>query len=261
MTAAVIVQARCGSSRLPGKVMKPLGRRPALACVLDRCARIPGIDVVVCAVSEDRASDAVADIAAQCGVVVVRGAQNDVLERHDRAARAVGASVVMRVTSDCPLIDPALCGEVLAAFREHGADLACNNMPPLWPHGLDCEVFWADHLAHAARAATDPYDREHVTAWLRRHPDLRCVNLDGPGEGLERHRWTLDHPADYAFFVTLWQALGERAGEATMAEILAVLAAHPEIAALNQALVDEGRLADRSVRADLRIASGLLAAA
>jgi spore coat polysaccharide biosynthesis protein SpsF len=261
MTKAVIVQARFGSSRLPGKVLMPLGNRPALAVVLERCARIPGIDVVVCAIPDDRASDAVAAVAQTCGAVVFRGSEHDVLGRYDGAARAVGAGIVMRVTSDCPLIDPGLAGAVLALLEETGADYACNTLPPLWPHGLDCEAFWADHLARAAREAELPYDREHVTPWLRRNADLCRVNLDGPGGGLERHRWTLDYAEDYAFFTALWNAMGERAGRASMSDILAVLADHPEIVALNRGHVDEQRLSDRSHRADCRIASRALAAA
>jgi spore coat polysaccharide biosynthesis protein SpsF len=261
MTRAVIVQARYGSSRFPGKVLLPLGARPELAIVLERCARIPGADVVVCAVSDDRASDPVAEAAAFYGAVVVRGPQHDVLARYERAARVVGANVVMRVTSDCPLIDPATCGEVLAALEERGADYACNNMPALWPHGLDCDAFWADHLARAAREARAPYDREHVTPWLRRQPKFRRINLDGPGGGVERHRWTLDHPEDYEFFTALWSAMGERAGDAPLGDILATLAEHPEIVAINRPFIDEGRLVNCSCRAEVRISSTLLAAA
>lgn len=260
MTKAVIIQARYGSSRLPGKVLMPLGDRPVLAWVIARCARIPGIDRVVCAVPDDRASDAVAAVAQTCGAVLFRGSEHDVLGRYEGAARAVGARIVMRVTSDCPLIDPGIAGAVLALLDETGADYACNNLPPLWPHGLDCEAFQADRLALAARVADRAYDREHVTPWLRRNAELRRVNLDGPGGGVERHRWTLDYSEDYAFFATLWDAMGERAGRASAAELLAFLADHPEIVALNGGLIDETRLGGRSPVADLRVSSRDLAA-
>lgn len=255
MTTAIIVQARLGSLRLPGKVLRPLGRYTPLHYVLTRCARIPGADAVVCAVPESPENDAVAERARDCGAAVVRGSETDLLERYLQAARAVGAKTVMRVTSDCPLIDPALCGEVLAALADRGADYVCNNLPPLWPHGLDCEAFSAEHLARAAREATLPADREHVTPWIKRNPRLRRISLDGPGGGIERHRWTLDYPEDYEFFRALWGVMGERAGEAGMREILAALAAHPEIAAINRARIDQARLADRSLRLDRRIAS------
>lgn len=261
MTKAVIVQARFGSTRLPGKVLMPLGGRPALAAVLERCARIPCIDKVMCAVPDSASSDAVAAAAKSCGAIVFRGSENDVLARYDGAARAAGAKIVMRVTSDCPLIDPVVAGAVLALLERTGADYACNNMPPLWPHGLDCEAFRAEHLARAAREATQPYDREHVTPWLRRDTALHRINLDGPGGGMERHRWTLDHPQDYAFFRALWEGMGESIGRAPLSDVLAFLADNPAIAALNAGLVDEKRLADRTCRADQRIAGTIRKAA
>jgi spore coat polysaccharide biosynthesis protein SpsF len=253
VTAAVIVQARFGSTRLPGKVLRPIGGRPALASVLERCRRIPGIDVVVCAVPDDRASDPVAEVARAAGAVVFHGAEYDVLDRYDRAARCVGATTVLRVTSDCPLIDPLLCGAVLAALGDAGVDYACNNMPPLWPHGLDCEAFWAEHLARAALEAVDPYEREHVTPWLRRNSALRRVNVDGPGGGLERLRWTLDYAEDYAFFCALAAAIRKPFADATTQNVLAALAAHPELSGINCMRIDEARLADRTVSADLRL--------
>jgi spore coat polysaccharide biosynthesis protein SpsF len=255
MTTAAIVQARFASSRLPGKVLKPLGTRTPLAYVLERCARIPAVDVVVCAVPDRRDSDMIAVAAEACGAIVVRGDEDDVLARYRRAARAVDADVVLRVTSDCPLLDAGLAGEVLAALAAECADYACNNMPPLWPHGLDCEAFRADLLDLAAAATILPGDREHVTPWLRRNPALLRVNVDGPGGGLERQRWTLDHAEDYAFFIALWDGMGERVADATMAEIAAFLAAHPAIAALNAARIDETRFAPSAVTADRRLPS------
>ncbi len=253
MTTAIIVQARLGSSRLPGKVLKPIDGRPALSSVLERCHRIPGADVVVCAIPDEPASDPVAEVARASGAVVFRGAEHDVLDRYHQAARCVGATIVMRVTSDCPLVDPLLCGVVLAALRDEGVDYVCNNLPPLWPHGLDCEAFWAEHLARAALEAVHPYEREHVTPWLRRNAALRRVNVDGPGGSLERQRWTLDYVEDYAFFCALAEALRKPFADATMQDVLAALAARPELAAINRMRIDEARLCDRTVSADLRL--------
>lgn len=253
MVTAVIVQARFGSTRLPGKVLKPLGKAPALAAVLRRCARIRGVDVVVCAVPDERASDPVAAIAEEVGAVVFRGSELDVLDRYFQAARAVAAERVVRVTSDCPLIDPEICADVLALLGRSGIDYAANNLPPLWPHGLDCEAFPFARLAEAAAEAVAPYDREHVTPWLRRHPELRRANLDGPGGGLERLRWTLDFPEDYAFFQAVWQQLGDRAATAGTVEIIEMLAGHPKISAINRCRIDEQRLQDRSMTAQLHV--------
>jgi glutamate-1-semialdehyde 2,1-aminomutase/spore coat polysaccharide biosynthesis protein SpsF len=260
VTTAIIVQARFGSTRLPGKIVRPLGARTPLAYVLRRCARIPGADVVVCAVPTGTADDGVAELARACGAEIFRGPETDVLDRYLGAARAVGATTVMRVTSDCPLIDPTICGEVLAVLAASGADYVCNSLPPLWPHGLDCDAFSMAWLERAAAAANRAADREHVTLWLKRNPALTRINLDGPGGGIERHRWTLDFVEDLAFFRALWSVMGEGAGDAGTATILAMLDAHPEVVALNAALVDEPRLADRATILDRRVRSRLIAA-
>jgi len=242
VTTAIIVQARLGSERLPGKILRPLGRHTPLHYVLRRCARIPGADVVVCAVPEGIDNDPVAAYARGAGAAVVRGSEIDLLDRHLQAARAVRATVAMRVTSDCPLVDPSVCAEVLEAVSSGAADYACNNAPPLWPHGLDCEAFAVEHLARAAREAILPADREHATPWLRRNERLRRVSIDGPGGGIEHHRWTLDYPEDYEFLQALWSEMGERAGDAGMRELLAVLQAHPAIAKINRLRIDRARL-------------------
>jgi spore coat polysaccharide biosynthesis protein SpsF (cytidylyltransferase family) len=250
MTTAVIVQARWGSSRLPGKVMRPLGEATALRRVLDRCARIPGADVVVCAVPDSEDSDPVAKEAARAGAVVVRGSERDVLARYAKAATHVGASTVIRVTSDCPFIDPALCGRVLTLLEETAADYACNSMPPSWPHGLDCEAFPARLLHWACNLSNDDFEREHVTPWINRNESLVKATLTGPGGGIARMRWTLDYPEDYAFAQAVYEALGERAAAATAAEIAALVMRRPDIPALNAMRHDEARLASPR-RADM----------
>lgn len=158
MKSAVIVQARFGSTRLPGKVLLRLGSKTVLAHVLERCAQIAA-DVVVCAVPTGPQDDRVAEEAASCGAYVTRGDEQDVLSRYADAARAIGADVVMRVTSDCPLIEPSLCTKVIEIVRRGVADYACNNMPRSFAHGLDCEAFLASTLFEAERQTVDPYDR------------------------------------------------------------------------------------------------------
>lgn len=250
MTVAVIVQARWGSTRLPGKVLQPLGGATALKRVLDRCARIPGADVVVCAVPDTIDSDPIATEARRAGAVVVRGSEKDVLARYSKAASYIGAETVMRVTSDCPFIDPALCGRVLSLFEETGADYASNTMPASWPHGLDCEVFPARLLHWAERLAELPPEREHVTPWMREHEGFMRAALVGPGGGIARMRWTLDYPEDYDFFCAVYQALGERAATASAAELAALVMRRPDIPAINAIRHDDARLVRRR-RADV----------
>ncbi|MEK7245342.1 MAG: glycosyltransferase family protein, partial [Pseudomonadota bacterium] len=192
MTVAVIVQARMGSTRLRGKVLMEVGGTTVLDHVLRRCQAIAGADVVCCAIPESNDSDPVADEARRIGVEVFRGSESDVLDRYWRAARALKADVVMRVTSDCPLLDPAVAAEVLALRSRESADYACNFDKPTWPLGLDCEALTFAWLERAAREATKSYDREHVTPYVREHPESRKANFPCPVAGVAKHRWTLD---------------------------------------------------------------------
>lgn len=187
-----IVQARLGSSRLPGKVMLSLGGEPVIRHVLRRCMDIAGIDKVICAVPDSPDSRPIERESKGLKCAVYRGSENDVLSRYYKAAWAVRAKVIMRVTADCPLIDPEICAKVLELL-ENGADYASNIMPRGFPDGLDCEAFTMDALEQAHQTADDPYDREHVTIWMQRN--LHCVNLDGTGN--PDKRLTLDSIEDY----------------------------------------------------------------
>jgi UDP-2,4-diacetamido-2,4,6-trideoxy-beta-L-altropyranose hydrolase len=201
---AIIVQARLGSSRLPGKILQKIGGRTVLEHDIARLKAVRGADLVVIATTDKESDTAVAEAATAAGALVFRGDETDVLARYLGAARMVDADVIMRVTSDCPLIDSDICDAVLALRAETGADYAANNMPRLFPHGLDCEAFTRAALERAAAEATDPYDREHVTPWLRRMPGLKRANLTGPGWPANQQRWTLDFPEDLTFFADLF---------------------------------------------------------
>ncbi len=176
---AVIVQARLGSTRLPGKVLMDLGGVTVLGSVLNRCKAIKA-DVVCCAIPFE--DDAIAEESERWGVSVWRGPEDDVLARYYGAAEALGATEIMRITADCPFIDPTVCNAVFELRAAQNADYASNVMPRGWPKGLDCEAFTFDALEQAHEQATFSYDREHVTAWLQRSPHIRRVNLEGPGK-------------------------------------------------------------------------------
>ncbi len=243
MTFAVIVQARMGSSRLPGKVLEPLGAASVLARCLERCAAIPGVDAVVCATPDGLDDDAVAAEAFRAGAFVIRGSEDDVLSRYAFAARAVKADIVMRVTADCPFIDPALCGEVRDALIAQNAAYATNNLPPTFPHGLDCDAFPAERLFAAAREADCRFDREHVSPWVRRTAEGARAVVTGPGGPAARLRWTLDHPADLSFFRAVFGVMGEAAATARWTEIADLCLTRHDVAQINAAYVDEARLA------------------
>lgn len=232
---ACIVQARVGSTRLPGKVLENLGHATVLEHVLRRCQAIDGVDAVVCATVQGTDGDAVAALADKLDVPVYRGSERDVLERYHRAAHAAKADVVLRVTSDCPLIDPEVCAAVLKLRDEEEADYAANNMPPSWPHGLDCEAFTIDALDEAAATATAAEDHEHVTPWIRRNRAYRRVNLAGPGGELTAQRWTLDYPEDLAFLRAVYERLPEGCAGRSWRAAAAVVDHEPELALINEA--------------------------
>lgn len=195
MRALIVVQARAGSTRLPGKVLKPIAGQPMLAFMLARLARVHAGPVVV-ATSREPQDDAVAEVAAGAGAGVVRGSERDVLSRFVDALDASPAGAVVRLTADCPLVDPALVAEALAVHEAHAADYTSNTLVRTYPDGLDVEVMGSDALREAAAEATDPLEREHVTPFLYRRPErYRLAAVVGP-EQLARERWTVDTAAD-----------------------------------------------------------------
>jgi spore coat polysaccharide biosynthesis protein SpsF len=239
LTTAVIVQARLGSSRLPGKIVLDLAGKPVLQHVLERCARIAGSDALVCAIADEKESGQLADAARRWGAQVFVGPERDVLARYRDASRMAKADVIVRVTSDCPLIDPAICARVIALRAETGAGYASNIAPRSYPKGLDCEVFTAAVLERAAAATSDPFDREHVTQWMQRSPDVAKANLSSGDASLADHRWTLDYPDDLEFLRRVLSLLPNQT--ASMQDILALLAAHPDLPAINAALTQSSR--------------------
>ena len=165
-----VVQARTGSTRLPGKVLQDLGGRPLLRFMLDRLADLRVDDVVIATSTLDR-DDAVVEIAFDAGRQVVRGSELDVLDRFAGALLTHPADHVVRLTADCPLADPVLVESVLARHLDRGADYTSNVFPRTFPRGLDCEVMTADALRAADAEAIDPAEREHVTPFLYRRPE------------------------------------------------------------------------------------------
>jgi len=197
MTTVALIQARMGSSRLPGKVLEDLAGRTVLDWIVSAARAIPGVDRVAVATSDQAGDDAIVAWCASESVACHRGPEADVLERMRGAAEAEGAQTVLRLTADCPFLDPAVCGQVLLLFERSGADYVSNVDPPRWPDGLDCEVFTRAALDTAAREATRASDREHVTPFVRdqRHR-FRIAALGCPIPGLARERWALDTADD-----------------------------------------------------------------
>ncbi|MDE3016636.1 MAG: aminotransferase class III-fold pyridoxal phosphate-dependent enzyme [Pseudomonadota bacterium] len=218
------------STRLPGKVLRDLAGLPVLGWCVRAAQAIPGIDAVAVATSADAGDDR---IAAWCGenkIICIRGPLHDVLARYALAARQLEAQAVMRLTADCPLLDPQVCGEVLQLFKQSHADYASNVAKDRsWPNGLDCEVFTADALYRAETEATLPYDREHVVPYLLDHPHFfRIESLACPLPGLGFERWTLDYPQDFAFLAEVAKHLPVGRSPSYL-EVLLVLEGNPQL--------------------------------
>jgi spore coat polysaccharide biosynthesis protein SpsF (cytidylyltransferase family) len=212
-----IIQARMGSTRLPGKVMTDLDGQPLLALVLERTAKTPGLDAVAVAAPDLPRDDVVADYCAANGFECVRGSESDVLDRYHHAAERLEADIVVRITADCPLIDPEVVGRLLSFRAENDFDYAGNAtgaLPPgrnRFPDGLDCEVFTRAALDLAHREATEPYDREHVTPFLGRDERLKRGVLEAE-EDYGDERWTVDYPSDLERVREIVNRCGRRAG-------------------------------------------------
>ena len=234
MTTSVIIQARMNSTRLPGKVMLELGGETVLSHVIKRCLAIKNADSVCCAIPDGTECNQIADEAVRCGALVFRGSESDVLDRYHKAAISVKCDRVLRITSDCPLIDPTVCEAVIDLLDDEDCDFATNNLPPSWPHGLDCEAFSADLLAKAASLANSPHQREHVGPWMRdENPDVHIKNYPAPISDLSRYRWTLDTSKDYAFFKALFQFMPKDTQSYSYELPLEIVRANPSLSAIN----------------------------
>jgi len=196
MTTVAVIQARCGSTRFPRKVLAPLQGRPMLTHIIERVSRAALVDRVVVATTDQPADDEVAALAHASGAGVTRGPEDDVLTRYVMAAREHDADNVVRITADCPLTDPDVVDTVIRARTTDDADYASNVEPPTFPEGYDCEVFTRECLTRIDREATLAYEREHVTVRVRERPDEFHTAHVAHEPDLSWMRLTVDVPAD-----------------------------------------------------------------
>ena len=208
MTILTILQARMSSTRLPGKVLKPLLGQPMMARQIERLRRARRLGDLVVATSVEAADDAVAACAADLGCRVHRGPLADVLRRYAGALEAHGpADHVVRVTADCPLTDWRGFDAVVDLHLEAGADYTSNTVERTYPKGLDVEIVRAGLLAVADAEGRDPYEREHVTPFFYRRPERFKIAQLTQGYDQNLWRWTVDTPADFAFTERVYQTL------------------------------------------------------
>jgi spore coat polysaccharide biosynthesis protein SpsF len=233
----VVIQARMGSSRLPGKVLADVVGAPALARQIERVRRIPGLGPLVVATTVLPKDDPVADLVRTLpGVGLYRGSEQDVLGRYGAAAAAFELDAVMRLTADCPLIDPDVAGLVIERFLQTpDCDYASNCRPRTFPHGFDCEVISRRALDAACAEAEDLFQREHVTPFVFAHPErFRCVNVEAEDDRHAGLRLTMDYPEDLVLVQAVYGALYRNNPAFSAADILALFEARPDIAAINE---------------------------
>jgi spore coat polysaccharide biosynthesis protein SpsF (cytidylyltransferase family) len=239
-----IVQARMTSQRLPGKVLADLGGRPVLGWVTSRLALAETVEQVLVATSTDKYDDPVAAWCEQAGFECFRGSLDDVLARFVDAAAHVEAGVIVRITADCPLIDPGLVDQVVQRLLDDELDYC--GLGGEFPDGLDCEAMTFGALLRSHDEAGLLSEREHVTPYLKRPgAGFRTGSVE-PFVGLQNHRWTLDRPRDLAFLREIVARSEPGPGRPTTEEVLAILASDPSIATLNAGIVrNEGYLQSR----------------
>jgi spore coat polysaccharide biosynthesis protein SpsF len=244
-----ILQARTSSRRLPGKVLKPILGRPMLERQVERLRRARRIDRLVVATSNNVADDAIASLCSSIGVECFRGSLEDVLDRFYHAAHRLAVRAVVRLTGDCPLADPAVIDQLIDLHATGGYDYTSNTLTRTYPDGLDAEIMDLHCLESAWREAELTSEREHVTPFIYHHPErFRLGNLAQPTD-LSHLRWVVDEPADLTFISAVYAALYPDKSAFQTADIVALLAQRPDIAAMmSRAPTNEGY--HRSLAAD-----------
>lgn len=233
-----IIQARMGSTRLPGKVLKDLEGETVLARVVQRLRRARLIDELLIATTDRPADDAVVEECNRCSVAVFRGDEDDVLDRYFRAAQLCRAGIVVRITSDCPLIDPEITDQTVGAFLDARPDYASNALIRTYPRGLDTEVMTVEALEHTWRSATEAYQRAHVTPYIYQNPNsFEILPVTGEAD-YSHHRWTLDTPEDMELIREIYARVKD-CNNFSWRDVLRVLELEPELMEINRPVMQK----------------------
>jgi spore coat polysaccharide biosynthesis protein SpsF len=249
VTSLAILQARVSSSRLPGKVLLPILGEPMLFRQIERIRRARNIDQLVVATSTDASDDVLAAACAARGIACFRGSLDDVLDRFYQAAVSFQPDTVVRLTGDCPLADPELIDRVIELHGQGGYDFVSNAIEPTFPDGLDAAVFRFELLEQAWREAKLPSEREHVTLFMRHHPErYKIASFKGP-QDRSHMRWTVDEATDFAFVSAIYQRLYPAKPDFSSADIYRLLEDEPDLLRINSGIGrNEGLL--RSLKKD-----------
>jgi spore coat polysaccharide biosynthesis protein SpsF len=231
-----IIQARMGSSRLPGKVLRDIHGKPMLVWVVERARKAATLSEVAVATTIDQSDDMLEQVCANLGIPCLRGSVYDVLDRYYQAARQCEADVIVRLTADCPLIDPALIDLVVTRFLEEKVDFAANRLPPpyqrTYPIGLDVEVVSLSAVERAWKEAKEKHEREHVLPYLYDTPGRFKILVVDYERNLGKYRWTVDTQPDLRFIQEIFALLSDRENFSWL-DVLKIVEDNPQLAVIN----------------------------
>lgn len=233
MTAAII-QARMGSTRLPGKMLMDIVGKPVIQHVCERLKKAKMIDEIWLATANDKINDRLAKWAFKNKIPCFRGSENDVLDRYYQTALKADADVVVRITGDCPLLDFMIVDRIIREFKKGDYDYVCNTLPPTYPDGLDVEVFSFSALKKAWKEAKLKSEREHVTIYIKKHPELFKIKNISNEADLSHYRWTLDTKEDLDLIRLIAGECQKKKEFCGLKEILKITNEHPDWLKINQ---------------------------
>ena len=234
---AAIVQVRMGSTRLPKKVLNDIVGKPMLWHVINRVKKAKLIDEIIIATTIEDEDEIIAKWAKNNNLKCYRGSAEDVLDRYYQVAKKNKVDIIVRITSDDPLKDPEIIDKVIKFYLDNriNLDFVSNAIKPTYPEGLDVEVFSFNAFKRAWKEAKKKSEREHVTPYMRDHPDkFRLANIAKEGENLSHLRWTVDYPEDLEFTREVYKRLYKEDKVFLMGDILDLLKKHPELSKINE---------------------------
>jgi spore coat polysaccharide biosynthesis protein SpsF len=235
MKCGITIEARMGSSRLPGKVLKRAVGKPMLALMIERLKRVRNIDKIIVATTIKSADDPIVELAEGVGIDYYRGSEDDVLGRVLEAAQHHGIDLIVETTGDCPLIDPGTVDLVVETYLQSNVDYCSNVLTRSYPIGMDTQVFATEILQDVAIRTNDPQDREHVSLYIYNHPELYKLKnvLSPPDLTASEWRLTLDTLEDYALIKTIFETLYPVKCDFSLADIFTLLKDRPDLLEIN----------------------------
>lgn len=236
---AAIIQARMDSTRLPRKVMRVINGRPMLSYMLERVLAAKNIDRVVVATSVEPSDNPIVEFCQGEKITCYRGSLDDVLDRYYQTALKLKCDIVVRLTADCPLIDPMVIDTVIDIYQSNNYDFVANTVPPggTFPEGMDVEVFSFELLERAWREARKPSEREHVTFYFWKNPQLLSIYRYDLPENFSKYRLTVDYYEDFEVFSCLITELYPQNHLFSLRDIINFLDTHPEIIKKNLGVI------------------------